>query len=414
MNKKANILTLFILPFTLAFNVFAGEMIYFKSYDGEKFACDQANLTYNLDHENGKLAAICSLLALPEVAEVAEVEDGKSEETAIRLDVDGKLFRKYILNIFRYGKVAFKNKADAENTLTLCEDLGLPLAEEYICRKVLKIKTRKARTGPVGMNLARGLGSSVDNSEMDEILGSFAELQGGTFQMGSPADERNRQVNEAQHVVTLSDFELGEAAITQETYAKIMGTNPSVFKEQRHCPHSFKDVEGPGGQHIAVCADHPVELVSWNNAIQFIDTVNARFKDLGYRYSLPTEAQLEYAFRGGTETAYVSGADEGGMEEYAWNTTYSNNQTHPVKSKRANEFGIYQSSVREWANDLFEFFPASGTIDPRGPAGGLAHVIRGCAWYQNASDHRSACRNCNGPDSSAFFLGFRLLRIQET
>ncbi|MEO5969138.1 MAG: SUMF1/EgtB/PvdO family nonheme iron enzyme, partial [Bdellovibrionia bacterium] len=250
--RKWKILILLSALSTVAVEVFAGEMVYFKTYEGQEFACDRTNLDRNLDQENGKLAAICSFLAQP------GVEDGESEKSPFKLDVDGKLFQKYILNIFRYGKVAFKNKSDAENTLSICEDLGLPLAEDYICTQVLKRKPRQSRSSLVGLNSTRGSAFLRDTSELDELLGHFVGIRGGKFQMGSPAEEEFRQVNETQHSVTLSSFELGEAAVTQETYAKIMGTNPSRFVGQNFCPGSFKDVEGPGGQQISVCADHPV------------------------------------------------------------------------------------------------------------------------------------------------------------
>ena len=403
-SASVSCLIMLFVSFTQGTTGFAGDPVYFKTADGERFWCDQDNLTYNLDHENGKLAAICSLLAQP------GVEDGMSEETAIKLDVNGKLFKKYVLDLFRYGKVAFKNKSDAENTLTLCQDLGLPRAEKYICTEVLKIKPRQARAGLLDMNLAQGSGGSANKSKMDEDLGNFVEIQGGTFQMGSPVGERHRRMDETQHPVTLSDFELSEAPVTQETYAKIMGTNPSFFKAQEYCPGSFKIVEGPGGQQNAACADHPVENVSWNDAIQFINAVNTKFQDTGYQFGLPTEAQLEYAFRAGMETAFVSGEDETELGEYIWYSTNSGNQTHPVKSKRANEFGIYRSCVWVWANDrYYGDYLVREAIDPQGSAIGWERILRGGAWNLGAAVYRSAFRGSTNQNTQGAF-GFYLLR----
>jgi formylglycine-generating enzyme required for sulfatase activity len=386
-NKCFKYVYLSLLLFTQASAVSAGDAVYFETADGVSFWCDQTNLNYNLDLGNGKLAAICSILVVPGKT------DGLSKETAFKLDLNGKLFKKYILDFFRYGKVAFKNKIDAENTLAICEDLGLPLAAEYICTNVLRRKPDSAL----------------------EVLGKFVEIRGGTFQMGSPIGEQNRKDDETQHWVTLSDFELCEAAITQETYAKILGTNPSRFKEQKYCPDSFKIIENSAGQQIGVCADHPVEQVNWNDAIQFINTVNAKFRDSGYKFSLPTEAQFEYAFRGGTETAFVSGTNAAGMEEYMWPSTTSMWPTHPVKSKRANAFGIYQSSVREWTNDWYGAYPAGEATDPQGPVTGYSRSIRGGGTsLKGFCPSRSAYRGCTDPDNTGGVfdgsLGFRLLR----
>ena len=164
-------------------------------------------MDYHLDPE-GNFSNICNLLS------ETGIQDGRSEETAHELNIDGKLTRKYILNFIRYGKVSFKNKTDAENTLTICEDLGLPLAEEYICKEVLKIDSRKERMQLQESKAARV--NSIPLDEMEKVLGHFVKIEGGTFLMGSPDTELNRDDDERQHAVTLSDFELGEVAVTQE------------------------------------------------------------------------------------------------------------------------------------------------------------------------------------------------------
>ncbi|MEO5968671.1 MAG: SUMF1/EgtB/PvdO family nonheme iron enzyme, partial [Bdellovibrionia bacterium] len=135
----------------------------------------------------------------------------------------------------------------------------------------------------------------------------------------------------------------------------------------------------------------------------------------GYQFALPAEAQLEFAFRGGTETAFLSGAEREGLEEYVWNSENSSKQTHPVKSKRANAFGVHQSSVREWTMDWYrDFFPTGEETDPQGPTEGTDHVIRGCGWYQYPAACRSAFRGSAGPASGAYFIGFRLLRLPKS
>ncbi|MEO5968670.1 MAG: SUMF1/EgtB/PvdO family nonheme iron enzyme [Bdellovibrionia bacterium] len=403
INKSLKLLILLIGLFSLALDSLAAEMVYFRSYDGNHFACEKVNLAYNLDHENGKLAAICSGLAL------SGDEDGKSEETAFKLDVDGRLFRKYILNFLRYGKVTFKDNIDAENTLTICEDLGLPLAEEYICLRVLDRELRRPRIGLLGSSLAELKVGSEDATEIDKAMGRFVKISGGIFQMGSPTEEPNRSNDETQHEVTLSDFEIGEAAITQETYARIMGKNPSYFKTRKTCPKSYKVIKVPSGKQIEVCADHPVEEVSWDETLKFINAVNSKFKDSGYEFALPTEAQLEYAFRGGTTSSFVSGEEKFGLEEYVWYFVNSENKSHPVRSKRRNDFGIYRSSVLERTQDWFGKYSLDSVTDPTGPLSGTSHITRGGGWYSPLADCRSAARHVDS-ENKAPDVGFRLVR----
>ena len=104
----------------------AMDKVYFRTLDGEQFVCSKDNLEYHMD-PSGKLASICE--RLPEV----EGQDGATKETAFELDINGKLTKKYVLDLLRRGQVNFKDKTDAENTLSICEDLGLPAIERFIC-----------------------------------------------------------------------------------------------------------------------------------------------------------------------------------------------------------------------------------------------------------------------------------------
>jgi formylglycine-generating enzyme required for sulfatase activity len=241
------------------------------------------------------------------------------------------------------------------------------------------------------------------------VIAHFVSIPGGNYEIGSPPTEKGRYNSEELHSVELSPFSIMDAAVTQEAYAMVMGTNPSKFKEAKYCPESFKEIE-VNGVKIPVCADHPVEYVSWNDAEAFAKRMNEL--DPKHSYSLPTEAQLEVAFRGETKTAYVSGRDdETGLGDYVWYEANSGNQTHPVKSKLANAFGIYRSSVSEWAHDWYDANYAGSTgLDPQGPASGSYRVIRGGGWYNGARFCRSAYRDYGWPGSRNEVLGFRLVR----
>ncbi len=234
-------------------------------------------------------------------------------------------------------------------------------------------------------------------SQLDELLVEFASVPEGTFLMGSPVEEMNRSGNEIQRHVTLSAFEIAATAVTQELYARVMGVNPSQFAQENYCQKSFKILE-INGQKIPVCADHPIESVSWNDANDFIAKLNSTYSD--YQYQLPTEAQLEYSFRGGTTTAYVSGSTESGIEEFAWFRTNSNGQTHPVKSKRRNAFGVYRSGLWEWTKDDCNDLPL----------GAVSRPSRGGSWFTNVHCCRSACRSIVFVGSKSNTNGIRLIR----
>ena len=241
-------------------------------------------------------------------------------------------------------------------------------------------------------------------------LGTFVSIPAGRFQMGSSTTEANHDHDERQHEVSLSTFEMGEAVVTQEVYASVMGSNPSNFKKAKYCPKMFKKIQVKGVQ-IPICPDHPVEMVSWDDAQEFIRLVNHEFYWEGYTYSLPTEAQTEYAIRGGTTTEYVSGADEKELGKYVIYESNSSDQTQPVKSKLPNRFGIYRGGVAEWTLDWYsEDYEGSHGLDPKGPFDGLYRVIRGGGWSYFAQGCRSAIRSGGAQDFRRFSVGFRLVR----
>jgi formylglycine-generating enzyme required for sulfatase activity len=181
-------------------------------------------------------------------------------------------------------------------------------------------------------------------------VGTFVLIPGGKFRMGSPTTEANHEDDERQHEVSLNPFEMGETVVTQEV----------------------------NGTQIPLCPDYPVENVSWNDAMTFIAEVNHQLAGHGYTYFLPTEAQTEYAFRGRTTTAYVSGEDNTELGKYVIYSANSREQTQPVKLVFPNAFGIYRGGVWEWTRDWYnDKYKGSTGLDPRGPASGEFCVYRG-------------------------------------
>lgn len=243
----------------------------------------------------------------------------------------------------------------------------------------------------------------------------------GTFVMGSPETEANRLGSEIQHSVTLSAFWMDTTLVTQGQYEAVMGVNPSYY--------------------VRCGINCPVEEVTWFDAVLYC---NARSKrdglDTVYTYAsmtgtygdgvsalegiksdlsrsgyrLPTEAQWEYAARGGTTTAYYWGdsASADTMNEKAWYSGNSNSTTSPVATKQANPFGLYDmvGNVGEWTNDWYGAYATTEQTDPEGPSSGYSRVVRGGGWGTPATYLRSARRDSRGSINRTKDNGFRAVR----
>lgn len=191
--------------------------------------------------------------------------------------------------------------------------------------------------------------------------------------------------------VTLTQgFWLGKTEVTQAQYESIMGTNPSTLKEV-----------GPDG---------PVERVSWIDAMAFCDKLTARERTAGrlptgFSYSLPTEAQWEYAYRAGTTDSYP-----GNPDAMMWYVKNSGGISHPVATKRPNAWGFHDMSgnVLEWCLDWYGDYPGGSVTDPTGPRHGYYRMARGGSWKTDARVGRSAARAGGSAGRLDYTIGFRL------
>lgn len=213
----------------------------------------------------------------------------------------------------------------------------------------------------------------------------------GSFLMGSPIDEPERnKVEGPQFRVTLNGFWLGKTEVTQGQYESVMGVNPSTFK-----------AAGP---------DAPVEHVSWRDAMSFCQKLTTRERlagrlPEGYAFTLPTEAQWEYACRAGTTAAYA-----GEPNAMAWSEENSGSTTHPVATKRPNAWGFFDMSgnVLEWCFDWYGPYPRKSVVDPSGPESGYYRIARGGSWRVGARVGRSAARAGGSEARLDYTMGFRL------
>ena len=228
----------------------------------------------------------------------------------------------------------------------------------------------------------------------------------GTFTMGSPEDELGRYDSEVQHEVTLTQgYWMGRHEITQAQYHAVMRTNPSYFTNNK----------------IVEARMLPVEQVSWYDAMEFCAKLTAIEREAGrlpegYEYTLPTEAQWEYACRAGTTTALYSGKNLTGIEvcpnvdELGWYANNSDNKTHDVGQKLPNAWGLYDmyGNVYEWCLDGYEAYPTTAVTDPKGGDTSL-RVCRGGRAGTGARRCRSAYRNTAGEDATDSTIGFRVV-----
>ena len=209
-------------------------------------------------------------------------------------------------------------------------------------------------------------------------------VEGGTFQMGSTTGDSDEK---PVHEVKVSPFSIGQTEVTQELWEAVMGTNPSNWK----------------GLKL------PVEKVSWNDCQTFITKLNQM---TGKTFRLPTEAEWEYAARGGTKSKGYTYSGSNTIDDVAWYTSNSGSKTHEVATKLANELGIYDMSgnVWEWCQDLYSdtYYSSSVINNPTGPTSGSIRVFRGGSWINFATDCRVAFRNWITPTSTDDFLGLRL------
>ena len=222
-------------------------------------------------------------------------------------------------------------------------------------------------------------------------------VEPGSFTMGSPPDEPQRHAAEGPTVrVTLTQpFWLGRTEVTQAQYEAVTGTNPSTFKNV-----------GP---------DAPVENVSWLDAMAFCRKLTERERAAGrlpegFVFTLPTEAQWEYACRAGSDGAYA-----GEPESLGWFRSNSDGTTHPVGKKPANAWGFHDlpGNVLEWCRDWYGPYPRGEVTDPVGPRNGYYRTARGGSWRTGAEVGRSAARAGGSAGRRDYTIGFRVALVRD-
>ena len=216
-------------------------------------------------------------------------------------------------------------------------------------------------------------------------------VKGGTFTMGGTSEQGSDADSDEKptHSVTVSGFYICKYEVTQALWKAVMGNNPSNWK----------------GDNL------PVEQVSWDDCQSFIRNLNAL---TGKNFRLPTEAEWEFAARGGNNSRGYKYAGSNNIGDVAWYDDNSGDKTHVVGTKSPNELGIYDMSgnVWEWCQDWFGSYSSASQTNPTGASSGSHRVLRGGSWNYNARNCRSSYRRNNAPGHRYFNFGLRLVLSQ--
>ncbi len=249
-----------------------------------------------------------------------------------------------------------------------------------------------ASTASTAATYAASATANFDGFEMVFVKGGRFKM-GATAEQGSDAEDNEKPA----HSVTVSDFYIGKYEVTQAQWEAVMGT---TVTQQRDEVNKEMYLRGVG-------ADYPMYYVSWNDIQEFIEKLNAK---TGKKYRLPTEAEWEYATRGGNQSKGYKYSGSNDIGSVAWCSNNSGKQTHPVGQKQPNELGLYDMSgnVYEWCSDWYGSYSSDPQTNPTGPATGTNRVLRGGSLDDNARSCRVSDRlNFNTWDRHNF--GFRLV-----
>ncbi len=260
-----------------------------------------------------------------------------------------------------------------------------PVAQPQPVSSMASSSTSGASSNMVGSSTS---GSVITIPVKDGISIEMVKVEAGSFNMGATPEMQNPDEDEKPvHRVTLTNnYYIGKYEVTQALWQAVMGSNPSYFKGD----------------------DLPVEQVSWNDCQDFISKLNAM---TGKRFRLPSEAEWEYAARGGKKSRGYQYSGSNTLGDVAWYEGNSGSKTHAVGTKQPNELGIYDmtGNVYEWCQDWYGSYSSSPQTNPIGAVSGSCRVYRGGCWVSSARNCRTSYRGRRTPDFRYGFLGLRLV-----
>ena len=284
-----------------------------------------------------------------------------------------------------------KNKAvEAERKAREEQERQAREEQEKLYREAERERQRREQERREREEQERQRREGVQVFNVHGVAFKMVRVAGGTFQMGATSEQGSDAFDweKPVHSVTLSDYYIGQTEVTQELGEAVMGSNPSYFTGDNR---------------------RPVEKVSWDDCQEFIEKLN---RLTGKNFRLPTEAEWEYAARGGNKSRGYKYSGSNNPDAVAWYDKNSGYETHPVAQKQSNELGLYDMSgnVWEWCQDWYGAYSSNSQTNPRGASTGGSCVLRGGSWGSRARGVRVSNRNINfrPPGDRGYSSGLRL------
>lgn len=315
-----------------------------------------------------------------------------------------------LATIFIDGKEVGKTPKSLNEVLACQHEIKLVKDGYEDHTETLTITQGERKQVKVTMNKQEGqslLANNINNGEeqtftVNGVSFTMKRVEGGIFQMGATSEQGSEAENSEKpvHSVTLSSYYMGDTEVTQALWKAVMGSEPTYNG-------GWESKYGRGNEY-------PAYRVSWNDIQEFIRKLNQK---TGKNFRLPTEAEWEYAARGGKKSNGYKYAGSNIIGSVARYTETSNDKsTKPVKTKSPNELGLYDMSgnVYEWCNDWYgsDYYEKSSLSNPQGPSSGSYRVLRGGSWYSNARCCRVSYRRSDDSSSRFNYYGFRLCLSQ--
>lgn len=304
-------------------------------------------------------------------------------------------------HLFITAKILEVESARLERTANV--QSGTTVEEfEKACRQ-LALSLFNRASGSVSSMPERGVETSGEDF-IETVFGvnmKMVYVEGGDFMMGGTSEQGAEAENDEKTLrrVTLDSYYIGAFEVTQGQWERVMGT--SVSQQMGKAGGTALKGTGP---------DYPMYYVSWEEAQAFCQELSRK---TGKTYCLPTEAQWEYAARGGNKNEGTKYSGSWSIDAVAWYDGNSGNSTHPVGTKRPNALGIYDMSgnVWEWCSDWYGDYRTYDTQNPTGASSGSGRVLRGGSWRGSARYCRVSNRHNNSPGSRDYYSGFRVVLL---
>ena len=285
--------------------------------------------------------------------------------------------------------VAFASNAQTGKDLDLNDDGAVDLSDvSILINYILNPPEPEPEPEPFGNQ------TFIVNGVSFEMIA----VEGGTFTMGATPEQGKYPDSDESptHQVMLSSYMIGKTEVTQELWLAVTGKSLRQIASER----INSDTYGVG-------PNYPMYYVSWEGCQEFITKLNAL---TGKNFRLPTEAEWEFAARGGNKSRGYLYSGSNALSNVAWQAGSSIEKTQPVATKAPNELGIYDMSgnMLEWCNDWYSYYTSASQTNPTGPASGSGRVCRGGCWRSLGSSCRVSYREKNSPTTSSYRIGLRL------